>query len=103
MITRITYPENAQTPYINISDVSDLRFDKATKSFSGYKNEDSNQMPKMYIYGTFDQAFTDDGTRAVFEQGTKPVVMRAATSFIRSCAEILTLSRLPQRSCGMTS
>ena len=82
MITRITYPENAQTPYINISDVSDLRFDKATKSFSGYKNEDSNQMPKMYIYGTFDQAFTDDGTRAVFEQGTKPVVMRAATSFI---------------------
>ena len=36
----------------------------------------------MYIYGTFDQAFTDDGTRAVFEQGTKPVVMRAATSFI---------------------
>ena len=39
-------------------------------------------MPKMYIYGTFDQAFTDDGTRAVFEQGTKPVVMRAATSFI---------------------
>ena len=82
MITRITYPENAQTPYINISDVSDLRFDTATKSFSGYKNEDSNQMPKMYIYGTFDQAFTDDGTRAVFEQGTKPVVMRAATSFI---------------------
>ena len=82
MITRITYPENAETPYINISDVSDLRFDKATKSFSGYKNEDSNQMPKMYIYGTFDQAFTDDGTRAVFEQGTKPVVMRAATSFI---------------------
>lgn len=82
MITRITYPENAQTPYINISDVSDLRFDKATKSFSGYKNEDSNQMPKMYIYGTFDQAFTDDGTCAVFEQGTKPVVMRAATSFI---------------------
>ena len=82
MITRITYPENAQTPYINISDVSDLRFDTATQSFSGYKNEDSNQMPKMYIYGTFDQAFTDDGTRAVFEQGTKPVVMRAATSFI---------------------
>ena len=82
MITRITYPENALTPYINISDVSDLRFDKATKSFSGYKNEDSNQMPKMYIYGTFDQAFTDDGTRAVFGQGTKTVVMRAATSFI---------------------
>lgn len=82
MITRITYPENAQTPYINISDVSDLRFDKATKSFSGYKNEDSNQMPKMYIYGTFDQAFTDDGTRAVFGEGTKTVVMRAATSFI---------------------
>lgn len=82
MITRITYPENAQTPYINISDVSGLAFDTAAKSFSGYKNEDSNQMPKMYIYGTFDQAFTDDGTRAVFEQGTKPVVMRAATSFI---------------------
>ena len=82
MITRITYPENAQTPYINISDVSGLAFDTAAKSFSGYKNADSNQMPKMYIYGTFDQAFTDDGTRAVFEQGTKPVVMRAATSFI---------------------
>ena len=82
MITRITYPENAQTPYINISDVSGLAFDTATKSFSGYKNADSNQMPKMYIYGTFDQAFTVNGTRAVFEQGTKPVVMRAATSFI---------------------
>ena len=82
MITRITYPENAQTPYINISDVSGLAFDTDTKSFSGYKDADSNQMPKMYIYGTFDQAFTDDGTRAVFEQGTKPVVMRAATSFI---------------------
>ena len=82
MITRITYPENAQTPYINISDVSGLAFDTATKSFSGYKNADSNQMPKMYIYGTFDQAFTDDGTRAVFGQGTKTVVMRAATSFI---------------------
>lgn len=37
MITRITYPENAQTPYINISDVSDLAFDIATQSFSGYK------------------------------------------------------------------
>ena len=82
MITRITYPENAQTPYINISDVSDLAFDTAAKSFSGYKKADSNQMPKMYIYGTFDQAFTDDGTRAVFGQGTKTVVMRAATSFI---------------------
>lgn len=82
MIARITYPENAQTPYINISDVSGLAFDTATKSFSGYKNADSNQMPKMYIYGTFDQAFTDDGTRAVFGQGTKTVVMRAATSFI---------------------
>ena len=82
MITRITYPENAQTPYINISDVSDLAFDIATQSFSGYKKADSNQMPKMYIYGTFDQAFTDDGTRAVFGQGTQTVVMRAATSFI---------------------
>lgn len=82
MITRITYPENAQTPYINISDVSDLRFDKATKSFSGYKNEDSNQMPKMYIYGTFDQEFTVNDTRAVFGQGQQTVVMRAATSFI---------------------
>ena len=82
MITRITYPENAQTPYINISDVSGLAFDTATKSFSGYKNADSNQMPKMYIYGTFDQAFTDDGTRAVFGQGQQTVVMRAATSFI---------------------
>ena len=82
MIARITYPENAQTPYINISDVSDLAFDTATQSFIGYKNKDSNQMPKMYIYGTFDQAFTDDGTRAVFGQGTKTVVMRAATSFI---------------------
>ena len=82
MITRITYPENAQTPYINISDVSGLAFDTAAKSFSGYKNEDSNQMPKMYIYGTFDQAFTVNDTRAVFEQGTKTVVMRAATSFI---------------------
>ena len=82
MITRVTYPENAQTPYINISDVSGLAFDTATKSFSGYKNADSNQMPKMYIYGTFDQAFTDDGSRAVFGQGTQTVVMRAATSFI---------------------
>ena len=82
MITRITYPENAQTPYINISDVSDLAFDIATQSFSGYKKADSNQMPKMYIYGTFDQAFTDDGTRAGFGQGTQTVVMRAATSFI---------------------
>ena len=82
MITRITYPENAQTPYINISDVSGLAFDTAAKSFNGYKNADSNQMPKMYIYGTFDQAFTDDGTRAVFGQDTKTVVMRAATSFI---------------------
>ena len=82
MITRITYPENAQTPYINISDVSGLAFDTAAKSFSGYKNADSNQMPKMYIYGTFDQAFTVNDTRAVFGQGTKPVVMRAATSFI---------------------
>ena len=82
MITRITYPENAQTPYINISDVSGLAFDTAAKSFSGYKNADSNQMPKMYIYGTFDQAFTVNDTRAVFGQGTKTVVMRAATSFI---------------------
>ena len=82
MITRITYPENAQTPYINISDVSDLAFDTATQSFSGYKNADSNQMPKMYIYGTFDQAFTVNGTRAVFGQGQQTVVMRAATSFI---------------------
>ena len=82
MITRITYPENAQTPYINISDVSGLAFDTATKSFSGYKNADSNQMPKMYIYGTFDQAFTVDSSRAVFGQGTQTVVMRAATSFI---------------------
>ena len=82
MITRVTYPENAQTPYINISDVSGLAFDTATKSFSGYKNADSNQMPKMYIYGTFDQAFTVDGSRAVFGQGTQTVVMRAATSFI---------------------
>ena len=82
MITRITYPENAQTPYINISDVSDLAFDIATQSFSGYKKADSNQMPKMYIYGTFDQAFTVNDTRAVFGQGTKTVVMRAATSFI---------------------
>ena len=82
MITRITYPENAQTPYINISDVSGLAFDRDTKSFSGYKDKDSNQMPKMYIYGTFDQAFTDDGTRAVFGQDTKTVLMRAATSFI---------------------
>ena len=39
-------------------------------------------MPKMYIYGTFDQAFTVNDTRAVFGQGTKTVVMRAATSFI---------------------
>lgn len=82
MITRVTYPENAQTPYINISDVSGLAFDTAAKSFSGYKNADSNQMPKMYIYGTFDQAFTVDSSRAVFGQGTKTVVMRAATSFI---------------------
>ena len=82
MITRVTYPENAQTPYINISDVSGLAFDTATKSFSGYKNADSNQMPKMYIYGTFDQAFTVDSSRAVFGQGTQTVVMRAATSFI---------------------
>ena len=82
MITRITYPENAQTPYINISDVSDLAFDIATQSFSGYKKADSNQMPKMYIYGTFDQAFTVDSSRAVFGQGTQTVVMRAATSFI---------------------
>ena len=82
MITRITYPENAQTPYINISDVSDLAFDTATQSFSGYKKADSNQMPKMYIYGTFDQAFTVNGTRAVFGQGQQTVVMRAATSFI---------------------
>ena len=82
MITRITYPENAQTPYINISNVSGLAFDTAAKSFSGYKDADSNQMPKMYIYGTFDQAFTDDGTRAVFGQGQQTVVMRAATSFI---------------------
>ena len=82
MITRITYPENAQTPYINISDVSDLAFDTATQSFSGYKKADSNQMPKMYIYGTFDQAFTVNGTRAVFGQSQQAVVMRAATSFI---------------------
>ena len=82
MITRITYPENAQTPYINISDVSGLAFDTATKSFSGYKNADNNQMPQMYIYGTFDQAFTVNGTRAVFGQGTQTVLMRAATSFI---------------------
>ena len=82
MITRITYPENAETPYINISDVSGLAFDTDTKSFSGYKDADNNQMPKMYIYGTFEQAFTDDGTRAVFGQGTKTIVMRAATSFI---------------------
>ena len=82
MITRITYPENAQTPYIKISGVSKLAFDPATQSFSGYKKADSNQMPKMYIYGTFDQAFTVNGTRAVFGQGTQPVVMRAATSFI---------------------
>ena len=82
MITRITYPENAQTPYINISDVSGLAFDTATKSFSGYKNADNNQMPQMYIYGTFDQAFTVNGTSAVFGQGQQAVVMRAATSFI---------------------
>ena len=82
MITRITYPENAQTPYINISDVSGLAFDTATKSFSGYKNADNNQMPQMYIYGTFDQAFTVNGTSAVFGQGQQTVVMRAATSFI---------------------
>ena len=82
MIARITYPENAQTPYINISDVSGLAFDTDTKSFSGYKNKDSNQMPQMYIYGTFDQAFADDGTRAVFGEGTKTVLMRTATSFI---------------------
>ena len=82
MITRITYPENAQTPYINISNVDGLEFDKTARSFSGYKDADSNQMPKMYIYGTFDQAFTVDGSRAVFEQGTQTVVMRAATSFI---------------------
>ena len=82
MIARITYPENAQTPYINISDVSGLAFDTDTKSFSGYKYRDSNQMPKMYIYGTFDQAFTVNGTSAVFGEGTKTVLMRAATSFI---------------------
>ena len=87
MITRVTYPENAQTPYINISDVSGLAFDTAAKSFSGYKNADSNQMPKMYIYGTFDQAFTVNDTRAVFGQGTKTVVMRAATSFISARSE----------------
>ena len=82
MITRITYPENAQTPYINISHVSGLAFDKTARSFSGYKDADSNQMPQMYIYGTFDQTFDVDGSRAVFSEGTQTVVMRAATSFI---------------------
>ena len=81
MITRLSYPSGAGDAYLDIKDLSGLTFDIASKSFQGYKNADSNQMPKMFVYGTFDQPFTVSGSRVTFTGG-RIVQMRAATSFI---------------------
>ena len=81
MITRLSYPSGAGDAYLDIKDLSGLTFDTASRSFQGYKNADSNQMPEMFVYGTFDQPFTVSGSRVTFTGG-RTVQMRAATSFI---------------------
>ena len=81
MITRLSYPNGAGDAYLDIKDLSGLTFDTDSKSFQGYKDADSNQMPKMFVYGTFDQPFTVSGSRVTFTGG-RIVQMRAATSFI---------------------
>lgn len=81
MITRLSYPSGAGDAYLDIKDLSGLTFDTDSKSFQGYKDADSNKMPKMFVYGTFDQPFTVSGSRVTFTDG-RIVQMRAATSFI---------------------
>lgn len=88
-ITEFSFDDSAKNKNV-IFDSSQadgtLTFDKATNSFTEITKNGNNGMKQMYVYGTFDQPYTqakvENNKQGIVSFDSNKVTMKVATSFI---------------------